>query len=64
MNKHFPKANFKGDPHIHSKITAWKKNYGSLVTMLNRSGVGFNLKGDHMIDCDDESWEDICRVYF
>lgn len=59
---HFPSANIKGKPHIDSKLTGWKKCYGSLVTILNKSGVGFNLKGDHMIDCDDETWEDLVKV--
>ncbi|KAL1558809.1 hypothetical protein AAHA92_09227 [Salvia divinorum] len=28
----------------------------------NRSGVGFNNKGDYMIDCDDDQWEQVVEV--
>lgn len=62
MYKAFPLANIKGQPHINSKITAWKRSYGTIISILNRSGVGFNVKGDHRIDCDDETWADILKV--
>ncbi|XP_047945776.1 uncharacterized protein LOC125192284 [Salvia hispanica] len=43
-------------PHIYSKITTWKRNYGSLKMMLNHSGIGFNSDGKYRIECDDEQW--------
>lgn len=52
MRVHFPLTNIRANPHITSKLTGWKKNYWSLVCILGRSGVGFNL--DFTIDCDDE----------
>ncbi|KAH6755886.1 hypothetical protein C2S53_007143 [Perilla frutescens var. hirtella] len=61
MKKEFPSTDLKGMPHINSKTTTWKKNDYSLSAMLNRSGVGFNLKGTHMIDCNDEQWEQIVK---
>ncbi|KAH6807171.1 hypothetical protein C2S51_028279 [Perilla frutescens var. frutescens] len=61
MKKEFPSTDLKGMLHINSKTTTWKKNYHSLSAMLNRSGVGFNLKGTHMIDCNDEQWEQIVK---
>lgn len=36
----FPHTDLKGDPHINSKIHVWKKQYGSLSTMLSRWGFG------------------------
>ncbi|KAH6763079.1 hypothetical protein C2S52_020512 [Perilla frutescens var. hirtella] len=61
MKKEFPSTDLKDMPHINSKTTTWKKNYYSLSTMLNRSGVGFNLKGTHMIECNNEQWEQIVK---
>lgn len=62
MRKAFPSANLKGEPHIHSKLTGWKRTYGSLITILNRSGVGFNSNGDNKIDATPELWEELQRV--
>ncbi|KAG6397454.1 hypothetical protein SASPL_143621 [Salvia splendens] len=52
----FPKTDILPHPHIYSKITTWKKNYGSLMMMLNHSGIGFNSDGKYKIECDDEQW--------
>lgn len=64
MRGHFPTANIRANPHIVSKLTGWKKNYGSLCMILARSGVGFNLHGDFTVDADDEQWEQICNVRY
>ncbi|XP_057780067.1 uncharacterized protein LOC130998671 [Salvia miltiorrhiza] len=53
----FPGTDLKGIPHIHSKRSTWKKNYGSLTTILGKSGTDFNVDGKFMIDCDAELWE-------
>lgn len=60
MKLQFPDRGIKGDPHIKSRLTMWEKNYGSLMTMLSRSGVGF--KADYSIDCSEQQWEEISRV--
>ncbi|XP_057798099.1 uncharacterized protein LOC131014226 isoform X2 [Salvia miltiorrhiza] len=62
MRKDFPTTDLKGMPHINSKVTTWKKTYYSLWNILKTSGVGFNVDGKHMIDCDDEQWENFVRV--
>lgn len=62
MRVHFPLTNIRANPHITSKLTGWKENYWSLVCILGRSGVGFNL--DFTIDCDDEQWDQICNVRY
>ncbi|XP_057780224.1 uncharacterized protein At2g29880-like [Salvia miltiorrhiza] len=59
MKKAFPGTDLKGVPHVNSKICAWKKHYNSLVLMLANTGVGFNVNGDHMVNCTDEQWEHI-----
>lgn len=40
MAKKFPGCDLKGEPHIHSKVHVWKKQYSSLSTMFSRSGFG------------------------
>ena len=62
LRREFPTTDLKVNPNITSKISAWKKNYYSLQGVLNHSGVGFNLRGDFMVDCDDQQWEQIIRV--
>ncbi|XP_057766827.1 uncharacterized protein LOC130987196 [Salvia miltiorrhiza] len=57
-----PGTDLKGIPHIHSRISTWKKNYNSLVLILGKTGVGFNVDGRHMIDCDAELWAEILKV--
>ncbi|KAG8380356.1 hypothetical protein BUALT_Bualt06G0007000 [Buddleja alternifolia] len=42
MMQAFPGTTLKAEPHINSRITVWRKNYGSISTMLTRSGFGFN----------------------
>ncbi|KAK6124530.1 hypothetical protein DH2020_041739 [Rehmannia glutinosa] len=43
MQKMIPGTDLKGIPHINSKIYVWKKDYGSLVMMSTRSGIGWNV---------------------
>ncbi|XP_057777941.1 uncharacterized protein LOC130996661 [Salvia miltiorrhiza] len=57
MRKVFPTTDLRGMPHINSKVTTWKKMYYSLWNILKVSGVGFNVNGKHMIDCDNEQWQ-------
>ncbi|XP_073025150.1 uncharacterized protein [Primulina eburnea] len=53
-------TNIRGNPHINSKIHVWKKTYSSLVTLLSKSGVGWN-DTDNTIDATDETWESIVK---
>ncbi|KAL1564376.1 hypothetical protein AAHA92_06727 [Salvia divinorum] len=59
IRKEFPKTDIKGTPHVVSKITAWKKSYGSLREILSRSGVGFNVDGEYKIDIEDDQWAQV-----
>ncbi|KAG6392950.1 hypothetical protein SASPL_147179 [Salvia splendens] len=56
IKNEFPKTDILPNPHINSKITTWKRNYGSLKMMLNYNGIGFNSDGTYRIECDDEQW--------
>lgn len=58
----FPGCDLKADPHIASKIHVWKRNYGSLSTMLSRSGFGWN-NTSHIIEVtDDQIWHEYVKV--
>ena len=62
IKREFPKTNIQPHPHIYSKITTWRRNYGSLKMMLNYSGIGFNSDGQYKIECDDEQWAQFVKV--
>ncbi|KAG6383479.1 hypothetical protein SASPL_156766 [Salvia splendens] len=50
LKREFPSTDLKGNSHINSKITAWKKSYNLLTNILDRNGVGFGYNGDFKID--------------
>lgn len=62
MKAKFPTTDLKALPHINSKLSSWKKSYYSLTEILSRSGVGWNLKGTYMLECEDDQWEQIVKV--
>ncbi|KAG6430085.1 hypothetical protein SASPL_108146 [Salvia splendens] len=61
LKREFPKTDIVVHPHIKSKITTWKKNYYSLMQILDRSGVGFNADGEYKLDIDDEQWSQVMQ---
>ncbi|XP_073050959.1 uncharacterized protein [Primulina eburnea] len=61
IRKLFPETDIRGIPHINSKVHVWKKNHGSLVTMLTRSGIGWN-DTDKMIDVKDIDWNEYVKA--
>ncbi|PIN11254.1 hypothetical protein CDL12_16146 [Handroanthus impetiginosus] len=52
----FPGTDIRADPHIHSKIHVWKKNHASLLSMMSRSGFGWN-ESTNMIIVEDSIWD-------
>ncbi|KAL8528414.1 hypothetical protein ACS0TY_006013 [Phlomoides rotata] len=44
----FPGTDFKGEPHINSKIHVWKRQYVCLKKLLGISGVGLNSTTFHV----------------
>ncbi|KZV54455.1 hypothetical protein F511_09770 [Dorcoceras hygrometricum] len=42
MHAAIPGCTLRGNPHINSKVHVWKKTYSMLVTLLGKSGVGWN----------------------
>ncbi|XP_073152614.1 uncharacterized protein [Henckelia pumila] len=61
MKNAFPSTDIHGMPHIVSKIHVWKKYYGSLASILAKSGIGWN-DTEHMIDATNEAWEALLKV--
>ncbi|KAG6411087.1 hypothetical protein SASPL_129161 [Salvia splendens] len=62
IKREFPNTDICPHPHIYSKMTTWKRNYGSLKMMLNHSGIGFNSDGQYKIECDDEQWAQFVKL--
>lgn len=61
MRAALPGTNLRGNPHINSKIHVWKKTHGILVTILRKSGVGWN-DTDKTIEATGETWEAIIKA--
>ncbi|KAL8488703.1 hypothetical protein ACS0TY_024842 [Phlomoides rotata] len=56
----FPTTDLQANPHIVSKLTTWKRSYGSLMTALSTTGVGHNTM-TNQLDCTDELWEVVVK---
>ena len=57
-----PQSGLKANPHIESKLRKWKKQYGVVYDMLNKSGFGWNdtLK---CVEVDsDEAWRSYVQI--
>lgn len=61
MNKFFPKPDLRVNLHFYLKIHVCKRNHGMLVTILNRSGIGWN-DSKSMIGELEEEWETFINV--
>ncbi|XP_075514179.1 uncharacterized protein LOC142549226 isoform X2 [Primulina tabacum] len=61
MRAAIPGTNLCGNPHINSKIHVWKKTHGILLTVLSKSGVGWN-DTDKTIEATEETWEAIIKA--
>lgn len=62
MAQRFPGTDLKGDPHIQSKIHVWKNSYGTLSTLLSRSGIGWNDVTNTIDVSDDQVWKTYIEV--
>ncbi|XP_073037541.1 uncharacterized protein [Primulina eburnea] len=57
----FPDTNLRGNPHINSKVHVWKKLYGSLATLLSKSGVGWN-ETEKTIEASNDIWDALIKA--
>lgn len=62
MKKANPQTDLMANPNICSKLTTWKKAYGSIVSaQRDVTGVGFNLTTS-TLEVTDEQWEQVVNV--
>ncbi|KAG8367927.1 hypothetical protein BUALT_Bualt16G0123600 [Buddleja alternifolia] len=61
MMQAFPGTTIRVEPHINSRITVWRKNYGSISTMLSRSGFGFNNTTNMITMNSQEVWDNYIK---
>ncbi|KZV15952.1 hypothetical protein F511_25369 [Dorcoceras hygrometricum] len=61
MHKVIPGTHLRGNPHINSKVHVWKKTYSTLVTLLGKSGVGWN-DTDNTVEATDETCDAIIKT--
>lgn len=62
LKKAFPNTDLQKDPNIVSKLTTWKKTYGSLVSaQRDTTGVGFNTT-TNTLEVTDDQCESIVQV--
>ncbi|KAG8375966.1 hypothetical protein BUALT_Bualt09G0014100 [Buddleja alternifolia] len=62
MMQAFPGTTIRAEPHINSRITVWRKNYGSISTMLSRSGFGFNSTTNMITVNSQEVWDNYIKT--
>ncbi|KAG8377496.1 hypothetical protein BUALT_Bualt08G0039000 [Buddleja alternifolia] len=60
MHQAFPGTDIRAEPHINSRLTVWKKNYGSINTMLSRSGFASNTSKTVDVSSD-QVWDNFVK---
>ncbi|CAA0805971.1 Unknown protein [Striga hermonthica] len=63
MHHMFPGTTIRAEPHITSKISVWKKNYGSLSEMLSTSGFGWSETGNFITVREEQIWKDYVKAH-
>lgn len=59
--KEFLQIDIIAHPNITSKMTTWKKHYGSIVTAHLTTGVGFNCT-TNQLEVNDDQWIEVVKV--
>ncbi|KAL0409555.1 UNVERIFIED_CONTAM: hypothetical protein Sradi_1889900 [Sesamum radiatum] len=62
MQRSFPHSNIRAERHIISKLHVWKKQYSTLVTMMTKSGLGWDDSRCMVTVDDDNAWEDYVKT--
>ncbi|KAG8382503.1 hypothetical protein BUALT_Bualt05G0084000 [Buddleja alternifolia] len=62
MHQAFPGTDIRAEPHINSRLTVWKKNYGSINTMLSRSGFAWNDTSKTVDVSSDQVWDNFVKT--
>ncbi|KAL8540857.1 hypothetical protein ACS0TY_002188 [Phlomoides rotata] len=58
MCKLLPGTGIVVNPHINSKLLAWKKDYGALSNLLLKSGIGWNSTTSTLDIIDESVWDE------
>ncbi|KAG8363755.1 hypothetical protein BUALT_Bualt19G0055200 [Buddleja alternifolia] len=61
MLQAFPLTDIRQESHINSKVHVWKKNYGTLATMMTRSGFTLNSTPYTIEVESDEAWDNFVK---
>ncbi|KAG8377659.1 hypothetical protein BUALT_Bualt08G0055900 [Buddleja alternifolia] len=60
--KVFLTTGLRAQPHISSKMHAWKKQYNTLYVIFGASGIGWNSTTKMIKTDSDEQWEAACKT--
>ncbi|KAH0636006.1 hypothetical protein KY290_036406 [Solanum tuberosum] len=62
MNARHPNYGLESQPHVDSKIRAWKKSYATISLLKSRSGLGFQYSDRSILVDDPKAWDDLIKV--
>ncbi|KAL0387519.1 UNVERIFIED_CONTAM: hypothetical protein Sradi_2633700 [Sesamum radiatum] len=62
MQRSFPHSSIKAEPHITSKLHVWKKQYSTLVTILRKSGLGWDDSRCMVTVEDNTAWDEYVKI--
>ncbi|KAL0375706.1 UNVERIFIED_CONTAM: hypothetical protein Scaly_0688200 [Sesamum calycinum] len=62
MQRSFPHSNIKAEPHITSKLHVWKKQYSTLVTIMRKSGLGWDDSRCMVTVDDNTAWDEYVKI--
>ncbi|KAH0663782.1 hypothetical protein KY284_028713 [Solanum tuberosum] len=61
LRERHPDNGLKGEPHVNSKLKAWKRSYASLSLLKGRSGLGFQYTDGTIIIDDPKELDKIFK---
>lgn len=64
MHARHPNSGLKSQPHIDSKIRAWKRSYSSISLLKSRSGLGFQYSDGTILVDYPKAWDDFIKVNY
>ncbi|KAF3627776.1 putative HUA2-like protein 3-like [Capsicum annuum] len=64
LRERHPDSGLKGEPHINSKLKAWKRSHAHISLLKGRSGLGFQYSDGTIIVDDSIEWEKFLKKIF
>ncbi|KAG5596310.1 hypothetical protein H5410_037542 [Solanum commersonii] len=62
IHKYHPRSGFKGEPQIKTKMTYWKKCYGSIALLKTQSGLGYQYSDGTIIVDNPKHWIGFIKI--